>query len=786
MDPIPFLFMLIVISICEGQHDNDCTVGPKDQFIEVGSSTKVVCMTTCVHRGVYWTINGKPVDERWSRTVNSTHVVLTLRNFTRRIATVECCSVEMKQSVGGVVITTYTKPRNISCIMHYDNESGVGIPQLLTCTWEHQVSSQVNYTLLCSSDSSASPVEICQSKVTTCTAKDFHMSGFYVGDNFKVIVRAQARAWEVDAVSDEFNLERIFKINPPKFSVSTFSDHVSVEWTRLRKSEKHRCQVKYRKAPSADEKTPVWVSNKTLNAELNIKIRIEENLESCTSYRLSVRCALVEAPWSDWSQEKTVLTQLNKSQVRLRLWRKVTEVQSDGVRKVCVMWTAIPSACPGRFTYEIKQTPYQQDATQGSHIYTLCGSSTCDVAVNRDAHRINLTVFHNDVLLDEDSVYVPAVGENLPQVTDIQTSARDGGILVSWRAPNQTVSGYMIDWTNNGNQYFWEESRHASANLSDLLDTAPYNITVTPLFGDKTGHGTQVLQICSRVGDLGTVAITSVQAYDKSADVSWDTRSKGACSGAFVSYTVFYGTQEGPLLNVTGDDEKQNVVLKDLNPDTQYRVYVEAAALSGVTASRERRFKTNKFDPNFITVLTVCGCLIIALVLSLGLCCAIQWKRFRDKPVPNPGLSSVASWSSSTHQKTMCLFQPFSNPSESTIDRVYTEQTPNSSTPSLATIGSTGNRTSDQNGQYADSAVGQEEKPADLIMVQHPSASEETTAFLPSESGPGSPYRSQASVETQTSKTGKLCKWVPEKEQEKEHFKTVYVTLDMFEHDQAQ
>lgn len=44
--------------------------------------------------------------------------------------------------------------------------------------------------------------------------------------------------------------------------------------------------------------------------------------------------------------------------------------------------------------------------------HTSCGNSTCDMFVDEDAHRINLTVVYDDVLLAEDSVYVPAVGES--------------------------------------------------------------------------------------------------------------------------------------------------------------------------------------------------------------------------------------------------------------------------------------------------------------------------------------------------------------------------------------
>ena len=124
----------------------------------------------------------------------------------------------------------------------------------------------------------------------------------------------------------------------------------------------------------------------------------------------------------------------------MHLWRKVAEPGKNGVRKVYLMWTVrsshtdllntfynfmsvqgdmlctllielpcfilstqeIPSTCQGTFTYTIKV----------NHTDTLCGNTTCDIDVNQDAYRLNLTVFHNEVLLAEESVYVPAIGES--------------------------------------------------------------------------------------------------------------------------------------------------------------------------------------------------------------------------------------------------------------------------------------------------------------------------------------------------------------------------------------
>lgn len=72
----------------------------------------------------------------------------------------------------------------------------------------------------------------------------------------------------------------------------------------------------------------------------------------------------------------------------------------------------IPSTCQGTFSYTIQQTPYPEGTTGVNNKDHICGNSTCDVYVNQDAHRLHLTVFDNEHLLGEDSVYVPAIGES--------------------------------------------------------------------------------------------------------------------------------------------------------------------------------------------------------------------------------------------------------------------------------------------------------------------------------------------------------------------------------------
>lgn len=49
------------------------------------------------------------------------------------------------------------------------------------------------------------------------------------------------------------------------------------------------------------------------------------------------------------------------------------------------------------------------------------------------------------------------------------------------------------------------------------------------------------------------------------------------------------------LLDASVDGKKQEVLLEDLKPDTQYVVYVTAIAITGNTSSSDRYFETKKY-----------------------------------------------------------------------------------------------------------------------------------------------------------------------------------------------
>uniref|UniRef100_A0A1A7WVN7 Interleukin 31 receptor A n=1 Tax=Iconisemion striatum TaxID=60296 RepID=A0A1A7WVN7_9TELE len=469
-----------------------------------------------------------------------------------------------------------------------------------------------------------------------------------------------------------------------------------------------------------------------------------------------------------------VLTKLNKNRITLLLWRKVAEEGRNGKRNVRLMGRGVTSACEESIYYSVGHN----NATGGND--TSCGSSACDIEMDQHAHRLYLRVSTGEDMIAKESVYVPAVEESLPRVTDIQAFAHEGIIGVSWKAPAQPVSGYIIDWTNNGSQYNWEKSTSTNAALLGLHERTLYNITVTPLLDDRTGHSTQTLPICSSTGVPETVVIRNVQADDTSALISWDTESKNVCSSV-VSFSVFYKPQDGPVFYAAVDGSKRDVLLKDLTPNTQYWTYVEAQGHDGNASSIKRIFSTKMFDPRLLLVLGVCGSILIFLLLFFGLCCIIQWKKFTEKPIPNPGLSSVAKWLSQSHQKKAWFFHPFSNHFENAFDPVRTEETQRD--PSLAPICDRVNDTAAECSDPctlfpSDARDDWSSAQTDTRLLSSPEGS---VSVFSTGSSSVNPYRSQSSAETFLSRTEDPYLCESGKQPDKPTPKSVYVSLNMFE-----
>ncbi|XP_024237564.2 interleukin-31 receptor subunit alpha isoform X1 [Oncorhynchus tshawytscha] len=649
--PLVLSIFLLLPVISEGQYGHRCEVIPKDPYIEFGSNIKIKFKKTCnktisdSHGKIYWTINNKSIDESLYET-NTTFAAVTIYNLSLPKAIVQCHSHLTQQVLGGTIIQTYWKPRNISCVTYISQQD-------FTCRWEHKIkpTSKITYTVYRKWENSQDAWESdhCSSGSMSCT---FNKSLPMLSKLNYITVRAESTVWET--ISDTLELDPwdTMKIDPPKnVRVVPLPAHLRVEWERPGGTDfldqVIHCQVKYAK----------HVMDTSMNTVAKTASVTSVEVESCTNHTVSVRCALDKAPWSEWSRQVTVLSSLNVSTVQLDLWRKMDAPDNTGTRTVHLMWKSISPACKAIDGYRLTYMADEKHMPD-RHLDTVVDKAS--ITVDQRAYRVTLAAYRGDTTFSEQSIYVPAVGQSLPQVRGAQASAHDGDIQVSWVVPPlYLVHGYIIDWTTDGDTYTWLQSQDTHITLTGLQPFKLYNITVTPLYDDQTGLE-KVIQICSVQRAPGNISSVDVHVQDKSAQVNWTAVPQSQCSGDVVNYTVFYKTETQPELNVTVNSRKQGVTLEPLQPDTRYSVHVMARAVTGATNSSVIHFTTSRYGRTFIIMSCVFGGFGVIIVLVTGLFCVIQWKRFKGKIVPNPGLSSLEFWSSQDCHK----IQPFNNPSE--------------------------------------------------------------------------------------------------------------------------
>ncbi|KAJ7988194.1 hypothetical protein DPEC_G00321080 [Dallia pectoralis] len=643
-------FISIFLVLTGIPRGDPCEVIPKDPYIEHGSNITVMFKKTCdtwnsnTHSNNFWTLNNKRINESLYET-NVTFSGFTISNVTLPSVMVQFHSRVQghEQIMGGTVIRTYQKPRNIACVTFLSQRDFV-------CHWDHEIqpTEKVNYTVVRQSEKTN---ETCRSERTSCSFKSLPI----FSSTTEITVHAESMYWKTKSDPRELDLWNTVKIDPPQHvRVVPLRSSLKVDWERPVQYFSQRvmyCEVKYGQ----------HVMNTSMS-EMTASVTTAE-VDQCANHTTSVRCALNKPLWSDWSRPVTVLSNFNVSAKQLNLWRKIDPPDDAGTRRVHLMWQGISPACDAIDGYKL---------TCGA-VETLVPSSVdrTSITVDRRACRVTLVAFRGNTTFPDHTTYVPAVGESLNQVTAGQASAKNGVIHVSWGLPpGRPVNGYMIDWTADGDTYNWLQIQDTDQPLTGLKMFTLYTITVTPLYDNMTGLG-KVLRICSN--ERGTTPsynfLINVTNEDKSAQVSWNSKPQKQCIGAPTNYTVFYQTGTQPELSVTVDGRINEVTLEPLQPNTEYKVHIMASTVPGTANSSVAHFKTRRYGTKFVLTTTVACGVSFLFVLVVGLYCFIWWKRIMNKMVPNPGLSTLAFWSSQDCQE----IQPFNHPPEpeNAFEKIY-------------------------------------------------------------------------------------------------------------------
>ncbi|XP_036451546.1 interleukin-31 receptor subunit alpha-like isoform X2 [Colossoma macropomum] len=545
------------------------------------------------------------------------------KDFTLAVGIVECHLDDVV--LGGTVIRTYSGPENVSCI-------GEELPFLsirLTCKWDHnQNGVNTNYTVHVKQKGNEL---FCQSrKMKWCTFSDS-----VVLNAMNVTVTAQTSAGEARSEVTYNSVWEILKLDPPRdVQVKPELSGLSVTWWSNKWAlDFSICEVRFLEKGS---EPVVKTVEKTSKSTFDLT-----EVKPCTSYTISVRCRI--NVWSEWSQTVTHLTSLNVSNVQLHLWRSKGVVYDQGKRAVHLMWKGINPLCKAFDEYRLfNHTPnlVTSRSFKPSENHTV-------IIVDENAHRVTVAAFRNNKSLSEASMEIPSTAEefSLPPVDNVNMFARDGQIHIAWDKPYLAVTGYIIIWNSTEEDHQWQQTQERHFSLKGENFTL-YTISLMPLY--ENGPGSEI-RLHTYAQEGGPAVVSNVRAEricDRKAEIHWRPISSTQCCAFVVSYTVFYKTRNDiAVRNVTVDQKEHSVILDDLQPKTNYIVYVQANSMAASSKSSFYTFSTKPYGEVFLITLIVCGVGLMLLPVCTVFVLLIR-KEYLNEKVPNPRFSSLSIWSS--------------------------------------------------------------------------------------------------------------------------------------------
>ncbi|MFT7815721.1 interleukin-6 receptor subunit beta-like isoform X1 [Arapaima gigas] len=670
-----FFGFLFALAVCYGQCEN-CEVFPKDPVVRMGSDIEITFKGPHRHlcsnvpsydpRKMTWVLNGKKIDKSSYRVINSTIAAVVIRNFTLRAGTVMChMEVDGKEIVlGGTTVKAFSppkKPTNISCITIFEKS--------FTCYWDNGCEANTSYTIFWESDFLK---DACTSNCSPCIFAN------EVIVPLNILVKAQNAFGATRSDIIRINpLDTVKLQAPEEFRVTPHFNRLLVKWKRPANTQHLNvtCEVlyQYRKEGSWVQR----VKSLEMGAEDEEGVADIKVEQICTWHNVSVRCKLLQSLWGFWSQSHPVHTSLDVNDIKFHLWRKIHTADKEGNRTVLLMWKGVPSSCSAVHGYRITVINLKSNscAVDDCATFLTKSSNQFNLIVGHEEHKITITAYKNTSTFSEDSVIVPAVGDECPPVKNVSTVAIDNQITVRWTAPSRPVSRYMIDWSAGTSGTRWHDSRTAPFTLEDELQKL-YRIAVTPLYDNCTGQESMLLAYAKEgaPGDIASVEVSDVQ--ESSARISWTPVPPDKCCGFVRNYTVSCVPDKGATLgecvevcgsvflvhsvvlswaevcffhpDVTVNSSVHQVHLHHLQHTTMYTVSVVAKSDGGqsvITTS----FMTNRKGRTFPRPVSALGGLFLILFIAIGIFVFIMFSK--TVKVPSPQFSSLVLWPDQLYKK---------------------------------------------------------------------------------------------------------------------------------------
>ncbi|KAM4614774.1 interleukin-6 receptor subunit beta isoform 1-T2 [Polymixia lowei] len=668
-----------------GQH---VIIAPQSPVVEIGKNFTAMCMlintTEATADDLYWVISDTTVPKEQYTKINKTAVNVTI-TITRETPAWIFCKCKNPSSsyvmmnngkfVHGIILKKGyppEKPEKLSCVAV---QQGSHISNNISCVWEpgKRENQEMNteYTLFASVSLSVGETQKAVAKHNSSGEVALE-SIFPHCTTVEIWVEAKNELGKVQSDHLIADADRFVKTNPPSklkvLSENSFPTSLLMNWTQPIGKEYVKLIYQIRFCPDGSRN---WNEVPLADTDKDIQSFRLQYLIPDTYYVTQVRCKPLRGDfgyWSDWSMNATARTPEDKPMSKPDVWRIITPSESKNKRIVQIICKD-PVLSNGK----IRRFDIRVQSNWESVLVNISDSkhNTNDRKVTR-LREIELSdkkmayvevVAHNSVgASPRASLLIAKTTHGHPSMEGLNWFIDRGQLWVEWQPPSVPASGdpprynvteYVLEWESvSDRQMDWQReygNTTRTAIRGHLEKFKRYKISVSPLYSAKTGNPATVEAFLEQgVPAEGPSVRLIGKPGTTEAELVWTKIPLDKERGFITNYTIFYSNgHEEHAIPVSADT--YSYLLKSLSSNTKYVAWIRASTIKGSVNGTEHSFSTLKYAPGQIEgiVVGVCLCFLFSVVLIVLLCfCKKDSIKENFWPqIPNPGNSSIGTWS---------------------------------------------------------------------------------------------------------------------------------------------
>ncbi|XP_072310111.1 interleukin-6 receptor subunit beta [Eucyclogobius newberryi] len=561
------------------------------------------------------------------------------------------------------------KPENLSCRAVQDK---MHISQFIHCKWEPKQPLPGDFSTMYTVNVNFVNSFKSFNKTTSESSADVDTEVFPNFIFLDVWVEAENELGKMESEHLLVESNSFIKTNPPSdvniISEDSFPTSLLINWTRPIDETQLRLIYEIRFAP---ESSYNWSYVPRADTSIDIQSFRLQNLRPDTAYITQLRCKNdKDGYWSEWSNNSTKRTPSSKPSSKPDVWHITLSEFADG-RQVQLLCKE-PEFANGKIVaYQISVRDFKEKLPNQNIVWERipnANSSSALITVLKQIHLNNSTpviVKVTAVNLKGKSpvatIVIPGKENVVSPVQRLEVYPDAGKLLVEWTAPNNTaVSEYLVQWTS-GDQVDWQrEKKNVRKTFirGNLERFVMYNVSVYPLYSGWIGNPVQVGAYLEQGAPLDgpTVKLKGKPGCTE-AHLIWEEIPKDKQRGFILNYTIFYSvdTDGTKTEAITVPSDTFSYTLKSLVRNQRYDTWISVSNVMGSHRGVKHSFTTLKYAPGEIEgiVVGVSLCFLFFVVLTM-LICVCKRDVIKDSfwpKIPNPGASTIGTWSPDHHIK---------------------------------------------------------------------------------------------------------------------------------------